>query len=482
MTLAVHLESPGVGLSQIAGSSGPLDLTIGYPVGSVVPYGVLSQTGYEPPTVLLDTSLAAAVGMLTMSRSHVINAATDTVFALRPGITDLGNRVRAVVDANNKPVAYAAFLTWSLDSAPALFGSDLAVAEAERVAEYVKFDVFTDSAALRQFDDALANYVFEVRGGGAQHTVTIISPSDYGANANRVRSRAASASISQGDTTVFVFVNGMRTLPLGAVQTANLLQRRLEQNSDSLPRSFASYYWNRNLRGGLLALADSLKCAGRAVRDASLRQFLTTLDRYALCKGISIRAALEFDDLKHSIYGFINSQWDLGLPADPDIDRLAHRLSWYHGKGKHTIAVTHSQGNLIFRDAMPLLAAYDGVPLQTRFCTAALSLAAPLQKELFGVSPPYLQGMTIRNDILVDFLGLPNNFDPLPKHYEVPDSFKADTAIMRATTAADTVVQGAKWGSRIHDVDNNYMTGTLSGQVLTFMKRLYNSCSLLPGQ
>lgn len=46
---------------------------------------------------------AATVGMITMSTSDGINAATDTILALRPGIAELGNRVGAVVDASDRP-------------------------------------------------------------------------------------------------------------------------------------------------------------------------------------------------------------------------------------------------------------------------------------------------------------------------------------------------------------------------------------------
>jgi len=477
MILSLHLESNGIEVAQIPTASGPFDLTIGYPAGTVVPYQVVSQTGYEPPTVFLDDTLRSASGMITMSTSHNINAATDSLLSQRPGIDLLRARLQALVDAPNKPNAYAAYLTWSLDSALTVFGTDEALSEAITIASYFQFDPVTNFSALAALDDALAGYAFEIRGSGNQHSVTVLSPPNYGGQilGNKIKTQRASSSTILADSVVFIFVNGIRSVERDAFNSGRRLVKLL--GDGTFPKGQATYMWNSNLRGALLQYADAtLGCAGRALRDATVRQQLTIIARYAACRSIDAVAALLWDDVKNSVTGFVSSQWGASAPTDADAIRLAHLISRYHGGHKHAVVVPHSQANLLFSQAAPLVPNYDGVPLQNGACTAAASLASPIEREHFNIAQGLLVGMTINRDILL-VMGLPNNFTRMT----TARTDSATRELATITKAGQYLLAEKKWGWKIHGVDENYLAGAEVTDLLTSgLQYLYDTCRSLP--
>jgi len=278
---------------------------------------------------------------------------------------------------------------------------------------------------------------------------------------------------STADSTAVIFVNGIRTLASGAFQGERDLQLMIDTTA-SLSGTFATHYWNRNLRGEILAFADQhLGCAGRAVRDGGIRHRLTSLVRYAFCKGLSIVTIPILDDIGSSALEFTNLQWGLTTPQSGDVDRLAELVAEYHGRHQHTISVTHSEGNMIFKQAVPKIAQLDSVNHTLSYCTSALSLAAPIDTSAFGMSDDALRGMTIRGDLLL-VLGLPNTFPP-PGHYRSAASDAADTAISGAPALLVPFLK-VKWGVSIHDVNSNYFRGVRAETTNGFLQALYSFC------
>lgn len=468
----MQLESGGIDAEPPQG-------TTSWPSGTVIPVNFAPQNGYDNPVVFLDDTLRANIGTVIMSAAHTMRSATDTNFAARPGIAQLRLRLRSLVNASNKPLAFARYLTWALDTA-----ADPAIDEQIALAEYLEFDPVADSSALATLDDALANYGFQVNHAPAgRHIVTILSPQDNvdPVIADRIRQRARrqSAATFAPDTGVaFIFVNGIRTIERGALAASSELATMLGDTAQ-FPHAVVTYYWNRNLRGEIIGFTDPiLGCAGRAGRDAGFRAALVALARWGACKTISIVTIPLLDDVGNSVLGFVNQQWHVETPQSADAGRLARRVSVYHSQLQHTILVTHSAGNMLFAQAALQVPDNDGVPLQTNGCTAAMSLAAPIDKENFNVDSTHLRGMTIRGDILLE-LTLPNNLEPLPDHYTSQATLDKDAEV---ATSADLKrpYLNMKWGVRIHDVIPNYFDGVLRDTTVQFLHQLYNTCMSAP--
>lgn len=332
--------------------------------------------------------------------------------------------------------AYASLLVWALDTATSVtIDADLPIAE------YLEFNPVADSAALRMFDDALANHGFEINGDSITgHSVSVLGPGNYGRTvyANRIRrgqavprQPAAQDSVAGSVPGVkIIFVNGIENFNADVLTT----QRRLNtlvRASTQFPHATVASFWNRNLRTTANGFSDSTtKCVGLADRDARFRQSLVVLWRYSRCAVLNHDVILVAGDLLRSGSQFIGTQFGLGIDGDADVDSLAQFISYYHSQLQHTIVVAHSQGNMVFAAALPHVQTYDGSALQVPMCTAILSLAAPIHLSGFGplIDGTHLRGMTINGDLLL-WSGLPNDFTP----YKDSDiSLLAPAAIARA--------------------------------------------------
>jgi hypothetical protein len=473
--LHVVVETQGIDALPSAGNST-------WPIGTVVPFQFLPKAGYDSAVVFVDDTLKKSGGMLArsgtlvMSVEHTIRVATDTNFALRPGMLGLQQRLRALINASDKPLAFARYLTWALDTtANPQIDEDLAIAE------YLEFDPVADSANLARFDDALANYGFQIDvSGSQQHIVSILSPTDSISPvvADRARGRKTangpartSASTTSSNGVAFIYVNGIRTVESGAFASKRNLALLL--NPASFPNSTVNYYWNRNSRGEIAAFGDQhLGCAGRALRDGTFRTALVALARYDACKVLAGAALVTFDDLAESMNQFVRLQWGIPITtASADADRLARIMAYYHQHAFQTVMVTHSQGNMVYADATTVLPSLEGGPVNTTSCTAGMSLASPINKSSFSVSGIFLDGMDINGDILT-LIPLPNDFTPWLNSQAALDGQAAEAA---APVWLRPIIQDF-WGPRIHDVDRNYFQGLLASTTTSRIRTLYNLC------
>lgn len=132
---------------------------------------------------------------------------------------------------------------------------------------------------------------------------------------------------------------------------------------------------------------------------------------------------------------------------------------------------------MLFAQAATRIPSLDGAPLQASACTAAMSMAAPINQENFNIDQNHLRGLTIKNDILLQIppVGLPNNFPTYPDRWTNETSDLADVAIAAAFPFTTKIVQ-AKWGLKIHDVDNNYLDRRQKPLVVGYLVDLYDEC------
>jgi hypothetical protein len=169
---------------------------------------------------------------------------------------------------------------------------------------------------------------------------------------------------------------------------------------------------------------------------------------------------------------FLRQQWDIPITtASQDSRRLAERMAYYHNGFYHTVMLTLSQGNMVYNDATTILPSLEGQPVNSTRCTAAMSLAAPLNKADFHVNGVFLDGMDIHGDLLF-IIGLPNNFDP---------KFNSQLTLERDLVKGPLplslqVAVTYYYGPKIHDVDNNYFSGILADTTFARIRGLYNVC------
>jgi hypothetical protein len=188
--------------------------------------------------------------------------------------------------------------------------------------------------------------------------------------------------------------------------------------------------------------------------------------------------ALSFvqNDISQSAVEFIQLRAGIQSPTIGDVNRLADLIAQYHSDkfNYHVITVTHSQGNMVLAQALQQLPAKEGRPLQSRYCTGELSLAAPINAADFGMDQHFLRGIDFNGDIL-GVLGLPNDFAHIDN-----DSSRAGAAELASLAGSLPLLRQYKqlrWGSTIHGVDYNYFTSPEGVAAVTGkLAELYDEC------
>jgi hypothetical protein len=173
---------------------------------------------------------------------------------------------------------------------------------------------------------------------------------------------------------------------------------------------------------------------------------------------------------------------------------LSQFIADHQAMGMHTIFVNHSQGNLIFSQA---LRTPPPVPPERRIlpivCTAAVSLASPIGRHEFVMSDAasLLTGMTIGSTVKQDatwsdqpgddlLLRIPNTnygdnkFERLSS--AVRDAGLARLAAMSGPPVWKTLY-GLKLSYDVHFAGPNYLLDAYNGaEVRQMLVSLYNTC------
>ena len=463
-----------------------------FPSGTVLPYAFVALQGYEPPVIVVDTLTPGmnAFGSIALSdTARVLQAANDSIFALRPGMDELRRRVRSLLDSADRasgraalPATWAAFMKWVIDTSQSpTLETDLALAE------YLEFDLVADSAKMGALDDALANYVFQITGDFVNgHTIRVLKPSDYAHRDTVVATGVSGRHVEPGsrptrdmspasDSVVFIFVNGIRTFGNEVGEDEKAI-RTLLLAAETFPRTQVASYWNRNLRTELNGFSDA-GCNWLAVRDAKFRKALVAAYRLTTCERLNNPITLTLGDLKAAVGEFIRTNWKSKLaPLAADADSLAQLFSYYHGHGWNTVGITHSQGNMVFAEALTLIPGYDFSALNRTRCTADLSLAAPINRADFGALASdgnRLRGIDINGDILM-VLTLPNDFTP---YEDDANSRAAGKAVAAARWPSTKWWTSVSWGQQIHKVMLNYFEGDVwNNQTQNQLQALHDFC------
>jgi hypothetical protein len=483
---ALHTDFDGV-----AGTPFPTDTT--YTAGAVIHYDLSASAGHEGLVVVVDDTIAPANGTVVMDTPHAIYAAADTILVATPDVQDMSARLMAVLNAADKPAAYSDFLQWYLDRS-AVIGSEQ-LANQLRVASYLSIDAVRDHDLLASFYSAMAGHLDVIDNYSGSPSTYYFSPEDFGepgAHARRApivrrlvpragshfsrlspqvqaglpalgsaagASLRATASIVTGppwpqEPIMFTYVNGIHTARLDAVDTKARMQALIYQMARFAgpnPTAETSFYWNRDATGQMLAYSGVNECIGTFEDEFVVKAMLTSLVRYAQCKGTLFKRSVVNNDLLESLEQFIQLRYNRGIHVE-DARELATIDSTYHWWGYHTIHLSHSQGNMLVAQALQELPAREGHALQRGMCTAQLTMASPIPRANIPLDQYHLKGFTIRNDILLQ-LGLPNDFP----RYETDTSLALDSALAKVS-ADDRVKTLMKFGTRIHDVNYSYFT------------------------
>jgi hypothetical protein len=384
-----------------------------------------------------------------------------------------------------------------LNTAPATYPNPAALNDNVKLATYLEFDPILNSVVLTQFDSALAGYAFDVTKQGSYYNVVTLAPPNYsgsgavssrrpvspGPRPSRAQRAAASLPSMPADSTAFIFVNGIRSLWSGAFAVNTQLITMLAEFPD-LVSSHTVLFYNANLHGEWRVFADpALGCDGRATIDTGRLHLLRAAARWVTCKMGGFVSGIAVDDILFSILEFPHQHWSALIPTleDPDSDKLAQVVSKLHWKNQNTIVVAHSQGNMVFRDALPRIAAYDSLlSPDLRRCTGLVSFAAPLNQGDFRSDPTWavdtavMRGTTVKGDLLL-LLHLPNDFPP-PGHSVDSLSALADSDYASAPAWRKPLVPW-KWGKDIHDVQDNYFAGSLRSLTADFLHQTYQGCN-----
>jgi hypothetical protein len=463
---------------------------------TTVTYSYQADGGYHELTVVLDDTLAASSGSITMDRDRTLEVSASEILEDDAEVVRYRDAYRsllttAVTDPRSVPKLYAEYLGAYINQRRRLDGAAVAALDAElEMAEYLAIDLRADAAALRAYDDALGGRSFEfVDMGGTVKVRPVFadelvlasqtpgSPSQSLASATP---RAGGGEPSRFKGTKVIYVNGIRTDMDGVLGSRDALADLVL--GMNLPNTQVLYFWNRNLKWQLDAYETEYGCSARYWRDLEKRGSLAALDRYHKCKdelGVSkfFKSILE-NDLVESFgaWARLTFRRHLGIPVPQDVSALAGHLVSNKMSGYHTILVAHSQGNLIVAEALPMVAEFESYPLQTTRCTAVLALAAPLARSQYnnvGLEDKYLEGWIAHGDIIW-MLGL-NGFD----EYSTLQSVKGTVAVTQASLLMKPFVEMG-WGVKIHSMNASYVPKDQvidSDHTRHRLQRLYNTCN-----
>lgn len=477
--------SPGISGSPVAGA-------YVYPKGSDVHYQFATSGPYTGLVTVLDDTLAVPSDTtLHLSTDRSVEAAADRDFASDDEVLTLQHRLHDLVRVAPSAAKYRQHLIWYADSAAASLRAPDSLDIKLEAAALREFDPSVDRGALLAYDAILSGHVFEYSRNGTQSVIGVLSPETYAPQvvvARRlpisgpalarapipggVSKTASSVHISAG--TKLVYINGIRTSWKDVVGDAGTLKwlDNVVQADPQLQTLKTAYFYNRNLDAQLAAYDSASGCAGVAMRGSRIWHPLTSRIRYFRCKVGSVLHIVKENDFVEAATEYAQLLLRIAGRAPEDVNTLAARLTtWYHDSTYDVILITHSQGNMIAAQAMPIVQGQEQ-SLNTVFCTAEMSLASPVPAaSFFPLSSTYIDGVIMNNDVLLMF-GAQNGF----LRQDTDTSRVGADSIAAASFIRKPLVR-LKWGIRIHEVNWNYLRYPNSVALLqTSIEGLYAKC------
>lgn len=481
--------SPGISGSPVPGA-------YVYPKGADVHYQFATSGPYSGlVTVLDDTLLVPADTTLHLSVDRAVEAAADRDFTSDDEVSGLRTRLHTLVKVAPSAEKYRQHMIWYADSAH----SSLRVADSLDIkleaASLLEFDPYADRSALLAYDEILSGYVFEYSKTGSQSTVTALSPQTYApAVVIAQRSPGAAPSLSRivvpsspsktnssvhiSAGTKLVYINGIRTSLGNVTDEGGTLTwlHPLVEDDPQLQGVATTFFYNRNLRAQLAVYDSASGCAGVATRGSRIWHPLTSRIRYFRCKFGALVRIVKENDFVEAASEYAQIVLHMGGSPPEDVSTLAARLTkWYHDSTYDVILVTHSQGNMVAAQAMPMVLSQEQ-SLNTVFCTAEMALASPVAAASFyPLTSDYVDGLTINNDILFMFGAQSDGF----QRADTDTSLVGADSIAAASFVRRPLVR-LKWGMRIHEVNWNYLRYPNSvGLVQAALERLYAKCETI---
>lgn len=441
-----------------------------YSLGAVVSYSLGAAPGYRNVLATLDGRLVPASGTITMSEDHVLIASADSEVVVNPADETLLTSARGLLTASDPVAAYQDLLDRIgefLDQVP----RDEARSRLKAV-YFSAFDPIADSAALRRVDAALANHVFHVRRIG--------DPNSSGLPAHS-RGLVADA-VPTAEATTFVYVNGILNDPEDAFNSVQQLRSLISEVSQFRDPAFqVIYFYNRNFSAEAESFAERvIRCVEMLERRSEVLGSRSRLVFMVQCIDDRTRNILTDADLVEAIGQYIDVVRNRPV-VDIDARVLADTLHLLRARGRHVIAVPHSQGNLMIQQAVnDLRTTYGFSEERDSTCVAAVSLAAPTDRN-WPLPEDRVKGILLRGDIVADWAGnaWPRMENDVTRAAEAEMAEHEQRLLETPDMAPYVAFRKLQLGKEIHNIVESYILPFESRQAIQDgLNMAYSSCAV----
>lgn len=416
---------------------------------TVVTYSFTPTSGYQNVQATLDGQSVPASGTFTMLQDRVLMASADRIVSVSSADQALVQTARAVLLSSDPASAYQTYLN-QVHALVASTSPEDAQARLDAV-HFLTYDPIEDSAAIRHAEESLTNRMFTL--GDTVQPDTLAEP------------------------TTFIFVNGINNLFTDAAATAALVDElRNEVPVFQRPAFEAKFFYNRTFSVEAAETPEMRDARCMEMRERR-RKFLGTL-ALELFMVRCTAASIPDRDLAESRHQLINLIIGSSV-TDIDARVLADSLQLHRERGRHVIAVPHSQGSLMMQQALvDLRGVYNYSEESDSTCVGVMSLAASVSG-LWGPLPAYRRkGIVLRGDPVADHV-----LNTFPR-IDNDSSRRLTAAIDSLSQIADQGVVGESYrenqmGELAYDIHSatTYLVPTESRTVIkSMLDSLYHSC------
>lgn len=490
------------------------------PPGTVVPFSFDSWPGHDTVIVVLDDTLAARTGAITMDRDHVFDVSADTLYSIAGMSSDgkaISQRITNLLNATNKTSAYSNLMDYVLGRLYA--GADeAALARDNELAWYLTVDPQRDSAQLEAVHAALNGWVFAIKiaptfayssperristsltatpGSTGVASMSLSPRTEFGfrsALSPDVGSRSllpgqginravvsAEVAASPTEPVRVTYVNGIWTNEkdvtqgTGAYFTSAHLASLFRTQQRFLNQKYTTFDYVYNAsRSSLMADYDQQNtCVQSALHNLGFQMDNTIETQYAACLGMRFNKAVVSEDLVRMLVARHNLKMHL-TPTDAQVQKVVEYVNTYRngvvGSPQHILVVAHSYGNAVVAEAMRRLPQREGHALNfATGCLASLSLASVVDRSSFDVEDPYKLGFHLQGDIALNLN---------PTGWDLLSTPETDAIAAKLVGREGDLLAQFNSGIQIHSVDRMYLGATLARQkVVNLATTLHKEC------